>query len=112
MRKHTHAVYNNTIDIYSFIDKVAFWQLQNPHNFEVGSMVRHGVPARYGVIKWIGILPNNLKVAYAGLEMVGILYAQLPTYIAIDSICTYIHMREEIYVVAANSYTCEQVIMD
>ena len=33
--------------------------LQNPHNFEVGTTVRHGEPARYGVIKWMGILPDK-----------------------------------------------------
>ena len=77
---YIHVVYNNTINIYSFIDKLAIWQLQNPHNFEVGSTVRHGVPGRYGVIKWIGILPNNQKVAYAGLEMVSILYVHIDSY--------------------------------
>ena len=44
--------------------------LQNPYNFEVGTTVGHGVPAEYGVIKWMGILPDDHKMAYAGLEMV------------------------------------------
>lgn len=44
--------------------------LQNPHKFEVGSTVRCGEPAKYGVIKWMGILPDDQKMAYAGLEMV------------------------------------------
>ena len=44
--------------------------LQNPHNFGVETTVRYGEPARYGVIKWMGILPGDQKMAYAGLEMV------------------------------------------
>ena len=60
--------------LHSFVDKSAFWRFQNPHNFEVGTTVRYGAPAKYGVIKWIGILPNNQKMAYAGLEMVSSSY--------------------------------------
>ena len=60
--------------LHSFVDKFAFWRFQNPHNFEVGTTVRYGAPAKYGVTKWIGILPNNQKMAYAGLEMVSSSY--------------------------------------
>ena len=44
--------------------------LQNPHNFKVGTTVRYGEPAAFGVIKWMGILSDDQKMAYAGLEMV------------------------------------------
>ena len=44
--------------------------LQNPHNFKIGTTVRHREPAAFGVIKWMGILPDDQKMAYAGLEMV------------------------------------------
>lgn len=41
----------------------------NPYNLEVGSVIEYGEPAVYGVIKWIGNLPNETKI-YAGLELV------------------------------------------
>lgn len=50
----------------------AAYRHQNPHNFKEGSMVRYGEPASFGTIKWIGMLPSDQKMVYAGLEMVGI----------------------------------------
>ena len=75
-RKSSHicSIYIFIDILHSFIDKSAFLRFQNPHNFEVGTTVRYGAPAKYGVIKWIGILPNNRKMAYAGLEMVSLSY--------------------------------------
>ena len=43
---------------------------QNPHKLEVGSAIQYGDPPQYGVIKWIGVLPNYKEVMYAGLDMV------------------------------------------
>ena len=48
-----------------------------PHGFEVGSMVE--VPMtdrlpRYGVIRWIGMLPQLKDKLVAGLELVRIYY--------------------------------------
>ena len=39
------------------------------YNLEVGSVIQFGEPPRYGVIKWIGNLPDQAEVS-AGLEMV------------------------------------------
>ena len=43
---------------------------QNPYKFEVESIVQYGEPAKYGVIKWIGMLPGRENILYAGVEMV------------------------------------------
>ena len=42
----------------------------NTYYLKVGSLIEYGrEPAQFGVIKWIGGLPNKTDV-YAGLEMV------------------------------------------
>ena len=41
----------------------------NPYNLKVGSLIEYGEPAQFGVIKWIGDLPNKTDI-YAGLKMV------------------------------------------
>jgi len=46
--------------------------LQNPHKFEIGCTVQYREPAKYGVIKWIGMFPDNPRIAYAGLETVSL----------------------------------------
>ena len=46
-----------------------------PHGLEVGSMVEVPMsdrPPRYGVIRWIGILPQLKDKLVAGLELVRI----------------------------------------
>ena len=46
--------------------------IDNPNGFEVGSKVEvpvQGVP-RYGVIRWIGRLPQVKNMLLAGLELV------------------------------------------
>jgi hypothetical protein len=51
---------------------------QKPHDLGVGSVVEVlcGVP-RYGVIRWIGIVPEDKKPRkVAGIEMVGSVYFQ------------------------------------
>ena len=42
----------------------------NPHNLEVGSMIQFGNPPCYGVIKWMGTLPETEHVLMAGVEVV------------------------------------------
>jgi len=48
----------------------------NPHGFKVGSMVEvpmsEGLP-RFGVIRWIGIIPQLKDKLVAGLESVRII---------------------------------------
>lgn len=44
----------------------------NPYNLKVGSVIQYGDPVEYGVIKWIGNLPDE-EGLYAGVEMVMIL---------------------------------------
>ena len=44
-----------------------FCSSDNPYNFDVGSAVQYF--EKYGVIKWIGILPGDKKL-YAKVEMV------------------------------------------
>jgi len=46
--------------------------LQNPYKLEIGCVIQYGLPAKYGVIKWIGTFPDNPKMAYAGLETVSL----------------------------------------
>ena len=41
----------------------------NPYNLEVGCVIQHGEPARCGVIKWMGGLPDKTDM-FAGVEMV------------------------------------------
>ena len=41
----------------------------NPYNLKVGSFIQYGEPAQYGVIKWIGNIPDEADVC-AGVEMV------------------------------------------
>ena len=41
----------------------------NPHNLEVGTMIQFGNPPCYGVIKWIGSLPDT-NFVMAGVELV------------------------------------------
>ena len=42
---------------------------ENPHNLEIGSLIQFGNPPCYGVIKWIGPIPEaNCKMA--GVEVV------------------------------------------
>ena len=41
----------------------------NPHNLEVGAMIQFGNPPCYGVIKWIGSLPDT-NCVMAGVELV------------------------------------------
>ena len=43
---------------------------QNPHNLELESLVQFGDPPIYGVIKWIGILPDYGEALQAGMHMV------------------------------------------
>ena len=53
------------------LDSVHPTQLnQNPYKFGLGSMVEFGKPAEYGVIKWIGKLPDMDDIVYAGVEAV------------------------------------------
>ena len=47
---------------------------QNPCKFQKGSKVQCGCPVKYGVIKWIGMLPPENEWLYAGVEMVSLLY--------------------------------------
>ena len=57
---------------------------QNLYKLEVGSKVQCGKPVEYGVIKWIGVLPERGNFLYAGLEMM--------SYVCINycvTICTY-----------------------
>ena len=42
----------------------------NPHNLEVGSPIQFGNPSCYGVIKWMGTLPETEHVLMAGVEVV------------------------------------------
>ena len=42
----------------------------NSHNLEVGSLIQFGNPPCYGVIKWMGILPETEHVLMAGVEVV------------------------------------------
>ena len=44
----------------------------NPHNLKVRSTVYYGDPPKFGVIKWIGMIPPRHNMLYAGLEMVSI----------------------------------------
>lgn len=44
-------------------------EVNNPHNFVVGSAVQYLDTEHYGVIKWIGTL-QGAKPLYAGVEMV------------------------------------------
>ena len=41
----------------------------NLHKLTVGSVIQYGEPAQYGVIKWIGKLPDQEEI-FAGVEMV------------------------------------------
>ena len=41
----------------------------NPHNLMVGSVIEYDEPVQYGVIKWIGKLPDQQAI-FAGVEMV------------------------------------------
>ena len=43
---------------------------KNQYNLEVGSVIQYDNPPRHGVIKWLGHLPNEEIVMYAGVEMV------------------------------------------
>ena len=43
---------------------------QNPYKLEEGSAIKYDYPPKYGVIKWIGIIPGWDKTLYAGVEMV------------------------------------------
>ena len=43
---------------------------KNQYNLKVGSVIQYGNPPQCGVIKWIGHLPNEEIVMYAGVEMV------------------------------------------
>ena len=42
----------------------------NPYNLKVGSLIQFGNPPCYGVIKWIGTLPETEHVLMAGVEVV------------------------------------------
>ena len=42
----------------------------NPHKLEVGSLIQFGNPPCYGVIKWMGTLPETEHVLMAGVEVV------------------------------------------
>ena len=42
---------------------------QNPYKLEKGSVVQYDHPPKYGVVKWIGIIPGRTTL-YAGVEMV------------------------------------------
>ena len=42
----------------------------NPYNLEVGSLIQFGYPLCYGVIKWMGTLPEAEHVLMAGVEVV------------------------------------------
>ena len=48
-----------------FIDKT-----QNPHNLEVESAIQFDDPPMYGVIKWIGTIPDFGEIVQAGVKMV------------------------------------------
>ena len=41
----------------------------NSCNLKIGSVIEYGMPVRYGVIKWIGKLPDQAQIS-AGVEMV------------------------------------------
>ena len=43
---------------------------KNQYNLKVGSVIQYDNPPRHGVIKWLGHLPNEEIVMYAGVEMV------------------------------------------
>ena len=49
--------------------------VDNPHGFEVGSLVECPMadgPPRHGIIRWIGYLPQVKDKLVAGVELVGI----------------------------------------
>ena len=48
----------------------------NPCELEVGSMIQFGNPPCYGVIKWMGILPETEHVLMAGVELVSCTYSR------------------------------------
>ena len=56
-----------------YLEVEAQTRVDNPHDLEVGSMVEvpmaEGLP-RYGVIRWIGPLPQVKDKLVAGLELV------------------------------------------
>lgn len=64
----------------------------NPYNLEKGSMIQFGNPPCYGVIKWIGDVPET-NCTMAGVEVVSCVYncdiAQVITYIYPVHICVY-----------------------
>ena len=41
----------------------------NSCNLKIGSVIKYGTPIKYGVIKWIGKLPDQVETS-AGVEMV------------------------------------------
>ena len=41
----------------------------NSCNLKIGSVIKYGMPIQYGVIKWIGKLPDQADI-FAGVEMV------------------------------------------
>ena len=41
----------------------------NSCNLKIGSVIKYGTPIQYGVIKWIGKLPDQVEI-FAGVEMV------------------------------------------
>ena len=66
-------MYLSSSGLFNFSDLEARAAVEIPHGFEVGLIVEvpvaQGLP-RYGVIKWIGILPDITDKLVAGLELV------------------------------------------
>ena len=49
---------------------------ENPHNLEIGSLIQFGNPPCYGVIKWIGLIPEA-NCTMAGVEVVSHAHAHV-----------------------------------
>ena len=58
-----------SLDDIQLVDISPCDRYKNQYNLKVGSVIQYGNPPRYGVIKWIGHLPDEI-VMYAGVEMV------------------------------------------
>ena len=59
-----------SLDDIQLVDISPYDGYKNQYNLKVGSDIQYGNPLRYGVIKWIGHLPNEEIIMYAGVEMV------------------------------------------
>ena len=45
---------------------------QNPYKLKEGSSIQYDDPPKYGVVKWVGMIPGRDKTFYAGVEMVSV----------------------------------------